>query len=57
MKECVVIWGDVEIDHIVPTVKAESEEEIRNLNHLSNLQLLSKEDNRKKYVNEDTKEN
>lgn len=37
---------EVEIDHIIPLSVANTEEEIINLCHYSNLQLLKKEDNR-----------
>ena len=39
---------EVEIDHIYPLSKAQTEEEVIKLCHYSNLQLLTKEDNRKK---------
>ena len=37
---------EVEIDHIIPLSIANTEQEIINLCHYSNLQLLKKEDNR-----------
>jgi hypothetical protein len=39
------------IDHIIPISSASSEEEILKLNHYSNLQLLTAEDNLKKGSN------
>ena len=45
-------WADVgpkvEIDHIIPLSSAKTEEELIKLCHYSNLQLLTKEDNRSK---------
>lgn len=41
-------WDGVEkvhIDHIIPLATAKTEEEIIRLNHFSNLQLLTPEDN------------
>jgi 5-methylcytosine-specific restriction endonuclease McrA len=40
----------VEIDHIVPKSKGKTEEEVKKLNHYTNLQLLFKEDNQKKHA-------
>ena len=39
---------EVEIDHIYPLSKAQTKEEVIKLCHYTNLQLLTKEDNRKK---------
>ena len=41
-------WEEVHIDHIIPLSLAESKEDIYELNHYSNLQLLFSEDNLKK---------
>ena len=44
-------WDGVEkvhIDHIIPLATAKTEEEVIRLNHFSNLQLLTAEDNIKK---------
>tara|TARA_R100001086_G_scaffold249160_1_gene188066 strand:- start:26 stop:610 length:585 start_codon:yes stop_codon:yes gene_type:complete len=44
-------WIDlkqVEIDHIIPISTAKSEQDIKRLNHYTNLQLLFREDNLKK---------
>ena len=40
----------VEVDHIIPMCRATTEEDVIKLNHISNLQLLTKEDNKKKYI-------
>lgn len=42
--------GPIDIDHKIPLNKANSKREIILLNHYSNLQLLKREDNRKKGV-------
>lgn len=42
--------SDVEIDHIIPKSTAKTEEEVKKLNHYTNLQLLLKEDNVKKHT-------
>lgn len=39
---------EVEIDHIIPLSTAKTIERVKELNHYTNLQLLLKEDNRKK---------
>ena len=41
---------EVEVDHIIPLCKAKTIDDVIRLNHISNLQLLTKEDNKKKYV-------
>jgi len=41
--------GDLHLDHVVPVSLAETEDEILLLNHYSNLQLLSADENQKKY--------
>ena len=41
-------YGEWEVDHIVPLSRAESSEELYNLNHFSNLQPLWKHENRTK---------
>ena len=38
-------WKEVQIDHIIPTSTAKTEDQIKRLNHYSNLRLLYKEDN------------
>lgn len=43
-------WLGVEIDHIIPLGSVNSLEDVIKLNHYTNLQLLTKEDNRKKGV-------
>lgn len=42
---------DVEIDHIIPLSTAKSIEDVKRLNHYTNLQLLFKEDNQAKGTN------
>lgn len=39
---------EVQIDHIIPMSSAKDEDEVRKLNHYTNLQLLFKEDNQAK---------
>ena len=41
---------DVQVDHIIPLCTAKTIEDVIRLNHISNLQLLTKEDNQKKYI-------
>lgn len=41
---------NVQVDHIIPLCKAKTIEDVIKLNHISNLQLLTKEDNKKKYI-------
>lgn len=41
---------EVQIDHIIPLSTAKTIEDVKELNHYSNLQLLFKEDNQKKGV-------
>lgn len=41
---------DVQVDHIIPLCTAKTAEDVIKLNHISNLQLLTKEDNQKKYI-------
>lgn len=38
-------WSKVQIDHIIPVSTASSEEEVKRLNHYTNLRLLYKKDN------------
>lgn len=44
---------EYEIDHIIPLSSAKSLEEVIKLNHYTNLQILTKEDNRQKSANLD----
>lgn len=46
-RECINL-ADVEIDHIIPLSTAQTVEDVRRLNHYTNLQLLFKEDNQAK---------
>lgn len=46
----------IEIDHIVPISQAKNESEVEMLNHYTNLQLLTKDDNRTKNVRLEIKE-
>ena len=52
--DLLAIWGvsrvlpGMEIDHIVPLAQAKTERELRMLCHYTNLQLLTKEENRQK---------
>jgi hypothetical protein len=41
--------GDLHLDHVVPVSLGQTEDEILLLNHYSNLQLLSADENQKKY--------
>jgi hypothetical protein len=50
-----VIDQTIELDHIIPLCTATSREEVDILNHLTNLQLLTKEDNQKKGRNHGNK--
>lgn len=46
-RECINL-RDVEIDHIIPLSTAQTVDDVKRLNHYSNLQLLFKEDNQAK---------
>lgn len=41
---------EVNIDHIIPLVTAQTKEDVYNLFHFKNLQLLKEEDNRNKSI-------
>lgn len=45
-----VTRDQVHIDHVVPKSRAKTIEEVKKLNHYTNLQLLFKEDNEKKHT-------